>query len=118
MSKVRNPTFRITNASTHICGRIHQRSLAAAMVSPEFGGHGLKLNSLLHHWIVAVPLHKVGSSHECTVLARASVVMPEIEVDEIDTIGEWQPGQHSVLAQSVHDVLRGVNAIVGGLHHL
>src|SRR5581483_274439 len=105
MSKVRNPTLRMTNISTQICGRAHQRSLSLAMLSPERGGHGLKFDGLLQHGIVPVPLHEVGASHERSLFAGAPVVMPEIEVNEIDRLREGRTGKRPIFSQAVHQIL-------------
>src|SRR3954468_246840 len=96
MSKVRNPTFRMTNASIHICGRAHQRSFSLAMLSPERGGHRLQFDCLLQHGIVPVPLHEIGASHKGPVFAGPSVVMPQVEVHEIDGMGEWRTAERTV----------------------
>src|SRR4051812_13177837 len=98
MSNVKKPTLRMTNASTQICGRAHQRSFSLTMLSPEFGSHGFKFNRLLQHGIVSVPLHEIGASHERAMFAGATVVVPQIEVHEIDGLGEGRTGQRSVLA--------------------
>ena len=50
-----------------------------------------------------MPLHEVGAAHERSVLAGASVVMPEIEVDEVDRAGEWRTREDAVFAQAVDD---------------
>ena len=68
------------------------------MLSPEFRRHRFQLDRFLQHRIVAVPLHEVGASHECAVFAGASVVVPEIEVDKVDGLGEGRAGEHPVLA--------------------
>src|SRR3974390_1643592 len=98
MSKVRKPIFKIANTSIQSCGRDPQRSLASAMLPPELGGHGLKLDRLLHHRIISVPLHKIGSAHERGMLAGAPVVVPEIEIHKADGLGEGRPGKEAVLA--------------------
>src|SRR5256885_3395756 len=98
MSKVKKPTLRMTNASTQICGRAHQRSFSLTMLSPEFGSHGFKFDRLLQHGIVSVPLHEIGTSHERAMFAGAAIIVPQIEVDEVDGLGERRTCQRSVLA--------------------
>jgi hypothetical protein len=61
------------------------------------------------HRIVAVPLDEVGAAHEGAVLRRPAVVMPQIEVDEVDRLRERRRRQHAVLSQRGHQV--------GGLLH-
>ena len=93
---------RSRTASTQICGRAHQRSLSLAMLSPELGGHGLEFDRLLQHGIVAVPLHEVRAAHERAVFAGPSVVMPEIEVNEVDRLSKTaaQSGRHPCAIRS------------------
>src|SRR5215469_4256367 len=97
MSRVRKPMFKIANTSTQICGLSHQRSLTFAMLSPELGGHRLKLDGLLQHGIVSVPLHEIGASHERPMFASSSVVVPQIEVHEINRLREGRSAEHAVL---------------------
>jgi len=58
------------------------------MLSPEFFGHGFQLNGFLQHWVVAMPLDEIRSTHESTVFAGAPVVMPQIEKHKIDGVRE------------------------------
>src|SRR5215469_3916194 len=104
MSNVRKATFRIAKSSIQIWGRPHQRSLSLAMLPPKLGGHGLELDCFLQHGIVAMPLHKVGASHKGAVLAGASVVVPEIEINEIDRVRERRAAERAVFAQGFNQI--------------
>jgi hypothetical protein len=55
---------------------------------------------------------------ESAVLAGAAVVVPQIEIDEIDGLREGRAGDHAVLAQRSDEFLRGAHVVVGGLDHL
>src|SRR5215475_5322205 len=107
MSKVRKPRLRMTNTSTHRSGRFHQASVAAGMGSPELGSLGIQLDGLLQHWIIAVPLHKIRPSHESAMLAGAPVIVPQIEIQKVDGVGERRAGEDPLLAQGSHEVLGG-----------
>ncbi len=65
-----------------------------------------------------MPLHKVGAAHECTVLRCAAVVVPQIEVGEVDRVREWRSGKRAILAQVIHDRLGGKDLRVGALDNL
>jgi hypothetical protein len=39
-----------------------------------------------------VPLNEVGATHERAVLRRAAVVVPQIEIDEVDRLRERRAG--------------------------
>lgn len=65
-----------------------------------------------------MPLHKIGSSHKCAVFAGSPVIVPEIEVHKIRGLREPWTAKRPVFAQSIHNVLRYANAIIGGLDRL
>src|ERR1043166_1988870 len=96
MSKVRKPILTSANASTQACGSAHQRSFASAMLSPQFLRHRLHLHHALQHGIVSVPLNEIGASHERAMLAGAPVVVPEVEVNEVDGLREWRSAEGAV----------------------
>jgi len=52
-----------------------------------------------------MPLHEIGASHESAVFAGASVVVPEIEIDEVDGLGEWRPGERLIFTGGCRPVL-------------
>ena len=68
-------------------------SYLCAMLPPQFVGIVLQLDGLLQQSIVAVPLHKIGAAHEGAVLAGAAVVVPQIEVGEVDGVRERRAGE-------------------------
>src|SRR5579872_7360050 len=76
-------------------------TLARTMHPPQLDCIVLQLDRLLQQSVVAVPLHKVGAAHEGTMLARAAIVVPEVEVREIDWIGERRSRNDSVLVKPV-----------------
>jgi hypothetical protein len=84
------------------------------MLPPEFGGHALQLDSLLEHGVVAVPLDEVGAAHEGAMLRGAAVVVPQIEVEEVDGIRERRAGERAIGAQRGDEILRVLHAGVGG----
>src|SRR5262252_6073906 len=88
------------------------------MLSPEFFCHGFEFDGLLQYRIVAMPLDEVRSAHKSAMLAGSSVVMPQIEIDKIDRLRKWRACQHSVFAQSVHNLLGRLHALIGRLHNL
>ncbi len=87
--------------------------LVSAMGPPQLFGVVLQLDGLLQQAVVAVPLDEVGAAHEGCVLAGAAVVVPEVEVGEVDGVGEGRSGERAVLVQAVDDVLGGQNLGVG-----
>src|SRR6478736_5567202 len=98
MSSVRKPRFTSAKASTRNQGCAYQASdhlpvchktlLLPGMTSPQLVGHRFELRGLAQHGIVSMPLHKIRPAHERAVFRRASVVMPEIEIDKIDRLRE------------------------------
>ena len=71
----------------------------------QFDGFGKQL-------VVPVPLNKVRSTHESAVLAGAAVIVPQIEVSEIDGLGKWWSSQCAVLMQPIHDVFRSKHSCI------
>src|SRR5271169_2269074 len=105
MSKVRNPTFTMTNASTRNQGCSHHELLFSAMASPKFVGHRLQLYLLFQHGIVSVPLHEVGAAHEGSVFGGAAIVVPQIEIQEVDRLREWRTVQQAFVTQAIDQIL-------------
>src|SRR5690349_19171703 len=93
---------RMNNSSQRSWRRYQRRSLA--MLPPHLGCHAAHLCRVLQQRVVAMPLHEVGAAHEGAVLGRAPVVMPQIEIREVNRRGEWLARQHAVLAQSLDDL--------------
>src|ERR1700690_2333813 len=109
MSRVKNPRFSSANASTSSHGSSHHALLLSGMVSPQLICHRLEFGGLAQHGIVSMPLHKIRSAHERPVLGGSSVIVPEIEVEEIDGLREWRPVQNSIFAQAIHYGFGGRN---------
>ena len=55
----------------------------------------LEFDSLRKQFVVPMPLHKIGAAHERAVLRCAAVVVPEIEVGEVDGVRKWRSGKTS-----------------------
>ncbi len=89
-----------------VIGAPAARRVRAAMLPPQFVGLRAQLTRARQHRVVAMPLHEVGAAHERAVLRRPAVVVPEIEVDEVDRRRERRGRQHAVLPQRRHDVRR------------
>src|SRR5215469_928764 len=101
MSPARTPRFAVAKTSTHnwvscaqrsrgswisFCAR--SRRLFAGMLPPQCCRFALELDGLLEYRVVAMPLHEIGSAHKGSVLRRAPVIVPKIEVEEVDRVGE------------------------------
>src|SRR5215472_11862350 len=119
MSPASTPRFDVANTSTQswvswaqrrrgcrMSWRARARKLLVPMLPPQFRCIVLKLDGLLHDRIIAVPLHKIGAAHERSVFRCAPVVMPQIEIDKVDGIGEGLAGQGAVGMETIDDVLR------------
>src|SRR5262245_45904809 len=101
MSNARKVRLIRTNASTHKLGSLVHRLtrelfrsrlircrswLSAAMSFPHFLGQGFQPHRLAQNRIVPVTLNEIRPTHECAMLRGTSVIMPKIEVREIDWI--------------------------------
>ncbi len=75
------------------------------MLPPQLVRLVLELDGLREQLEIAVPLHKIRSPHERSVLAGAAVVVPHVEVSEIDGMRKRRPGKRAILVQSIDDVL-------------
>src|SRR5262249_19017971 len=64
-----------------------------------------------------MPLHEIRTAHEGAVLGRASVVVPEIEVDKVNGIRKWWAADGAICTQAVHQGSSGVYFVVGCLNH-
>ena len=62
-----------------------------------------------------MPLHKIRAAHESTVLGCAAVVVPQIEVGEVDGVRKRRAGQRTILTQVIHDGLGREDLRVGAL---
>src|SRR5436305_1261990 len=125
MSKARAAKLSSTKPSTQRRGSSVQRltsgllsrarlSLSRSVLSlPTARTHLLgqrpELDGLAQHRVVAVPLHEVRAAHERAVLGSPAVVVPEVEVDEVNRIRERVAGQQIIFPQPVNDLF-------GGLH--
>src|SRR5579885_2694232 len=116
MSTLRKARFTSTKPSTHSRGSRNQ--LLLAMPPPQLGGLGLDLDGMLQHGVVAVPLHEVRSAHEGPMLGGAAVVVPQVEVGEVDGLRERLLAEQPLLAQAFEDVGGGLYLLVGGLDDL
>ena len=63
--------------------------------------------------VVAVPLHEVRPAHERAVLGGAAVVVPEVEIGELDRLAERLRRRAVRRLERVHDGLGGVDLFVG-----
>src|SRR5262245_41680814 len=112
MSRLRNARFTITNSSSHTAGsRYHL--LGLGMDPPQLLGLRLEFGGVLEDWVVAVPLGEVLAAHEGPVLGGAPVIVPEVEVEEIDRVRERRTGYHLVSAQAVVNLLGGRHFFIG-----
>ena len=73
----------------------------------------LQFDSLRQQLVIAMPLHKVGAAHERTVFRCAAIVVPEIEVGEVDGMRKWRSGERAVVVKAIDDRLGGKNLCVG-----
>src|SRR6185369_17235367 len=64
-----------------------------------------------------MPLHEVGAAHERPMLRCAAVVVPEIEIGEVDSMREGWPRETAILAQVIHYRLGSGDLGVGALHN-
>ena len=61
------------------------------MDPPQLLGLRFEFDGVLEDRVIAVPLREILSAHEGTVLGRAAVVVPQIEVEEVDRVREGGP---------------------------
>jgi hypothetical protein len=78
----------------------------------------LEFDGLRQQLVIAMPLYKVGATHKGTVLRCSAIVVPQIEVSEIDWVGEGRPGQSPILMQAIHDRFGRENLGVCAVNHL
>src|SRR5579872_1518380 len=97
------------------CNR--RSSLFVGMLPPQFVGLLLEFDSLRKQLVIPVPLNKIRASHKRSVLRGAAIVVPEIEVSEVNGMCEGWSRQASIFAQAIHDRLRSQNLRVRTLHH-
>src|SRR5438105_890162 len=99
MSKIRKARLTSTKASSH---RRWSRShlLLLGMGPPHLLGQGLNLDRMLEHRIGPVPLCEVLAAHERPVLRGPPVIVPQVEVHEVDGLLERLGRQDVVLTQS------------------
>src|SRR5437763_9036327 len=98
MSPARKARLTRTNSSTHSRGRRYHL-LRLAMIPPKLLRHRLEIDHVRQHRVVAVPLDEVGAAHEGAVLGGPAVVVPQVEVLEVDRVLERLVGQQALLAQ-------------------
>src|SRR5262245_40121140 len=84
MSKAKNATFTSTNSSSHTRRSHHRLFARAIFFTTQLLGQLLDLHSMFKQWIIAVPLREISAAHEGAVLRCASVVVPQVEVLEIE----------------------------------
>src|SRR6185503_5572000 len=87
--------------------------LFAPMLPPQLVGIMLQLSLLQQQFVVAVPLDEIGATHEGAMFAGAPVIVPQVEVGEIDGMGEGWTGQCSIFVETVHDGLGCKYLLVG-----
>src|SRR3954466_1651401 len=114
MSPTSPAKFATANSSTSNC---RSRSACLTSMTPaQLVGLRAELHRSCQHRVVAVPLHEIGASHEGAVLRGAAVVVPQIEVDEIDRLRERRGVQQTVLLERRDDVGRVLYLPVGAGH--
>ena len=64
-----------------------------------------------------MPLNEIRATHECAVFARPAVVVPQVEIDKVDRLGERGAGEDVFFAQSIHQVLGLSYLLIRRLHH-
>src|SRR6516165_6371007 len=112
MSRLRQPRFTMTNASSHREGsRYHLFGLG--MAPPQLLSLRLELNGVLEDRVIAVPLGEVLSAHEGPVLGGAPVIMPEVEVKKIDRLREQGAAYHLLGAQALVSLLGRLHFFIG-----
>src|SRR5215510_7642898 len=107
MSNARKARLISTNASTQRLGSLAQHwpsalfrarlirsrsCLSTAMAFAQFFSARFQFHRPGHDRVVAVPLNKISPTHEGAVFRGASVIVPEIEIDEVDWIREGRSG--------------------------
>src|SRR5262245_27844358 len=110
MSRTRPAKFAATNSSTS--------SWLPAMPASKLVGLRSELHRPREHRVVAVPLDEVGAAHERAVLRRAAVVVPEIEIDEVDRLAERRRRQRALFAQRGHQAPGLLYFLVRARDHL
>src|ERR1700674_3457220 len=108
MSPTRPAKFRTRNASTHHCWSA-SHSPRLAMQSSQFRGLCSELDGLGQHRVVPVPLHEISAAHEGSVFCRAAVVVPEVEVHEVDRLREWWRSEHAILSELADQLRCGLH---------
>src|SRR5947209_18174341 len=83
MSAARKPRFTRTNTSSQREWLRYQLALLA-MCPPHLLGQGPDLHGVAQDRVVAVPLHEVGPTHERPVLGRPPIVVPPVDVGEVN----------------------------------
>src|SRR5215472_17541221 len=118
ISKVKKPTFRIAKISTQSVGSFHQRSFGPAMFSPELRSHRFHFNRLLQHRIISMPLDKIGSTHERAVFAAGPVIVPQIEIDEINRLRKRGASEQSCFAHTIKYFVSAAHLLIGCFENL
>src|SRR4051794_157916 len=94
----------MTNSSTSNCRSL--RVFLTAMAAAKLVGLCAKLDPLREHRIITVPLHEIGSAHESAVFRCSPVIVPEVEIDEVDGLREWRGVQHTLLPERRNEIGR------------
>src|ERR1019366_2161431 len=116
MSRLRKAMFTRTNASSHRRGSAYHL-LFLSIIPPHLLGRAANLHDVFHHGVVAVPLDKVGATHECAMLGGPSIVVPQVKVSEVDRVLEGPAFEDTVLAQPIDDVLCRLGLVIGRNDH-
>src|SRR3954466_12824774 len=112
MSRARKLKLTTTNASSHRRGsRYHL--FGFGMGPPQLLGLCLEFNRVLEDRVVPVPLREVLPAHEGAVLGGAPVIVPEVEVEEIDRVGELGAADDLVGAKALVNLLGRLHLLVG-----
>src|SRR5438105_14255879 len=97
MSGPRNVRLASTNSSSHTRQSLYQLFLAT-MLSPQLVGHRRNLLAVFQQRIVAMPLHEVGAAHEGAMIGGAALIVPQVEVNEVNRLLEGSGGEHAFAA--------------------
>src|SRR5580765_7488897 len=87
MSGVNPARLNSAKSSTQALRLRHHLS-AAGVLMAQLVGLSPNFDQVLENGIIAVPLHKVGATHKGAVLGGPSVIVPQIEVFELDRVFE------------------------------
>src|SRR5262249_1752341 len=77
----------------------------------------LDLDRVLQQGIGTVPLSEILAAHESAMLDGPAIVMPKIEILEINRLRERLTGDNPIFAQTEINVLDFLDFLVGARNH-